>query len=137
MPRSKDFSKRQKDKKKELLKKYGCYILKNIKGDITINNPENYRLVYIKNASKNAETIGESMTYLLSKRTDFIETIAEHEETIKNITFNASNEIEGNNDNTEKLLIIIKNYKKILHRLTKLQEYGNPIQKLLLKILKL
>lgn len=135
MTRSKAFSEHQEERKQELLKKHGCYVLKNIKGDITVNNPENYNVEFNHRGKLRNESVVGMKCIIEDQHCD----IEQGKEKIEIMILNSSREIEElkrRRSNREmEYLKQIKSYDEALHKLTKLQEYGNPFQKLLLRIL--
>lgn len=133
MPRSEAFSKRQEEKKQELLKEHGCYVLKNIKGDITVNNPENYSVEY-KNKDNQLRTITPNQMKVVQSTCnikheqlmDMMEICKEKDESI--ITL--ERELTSGN-------ITLKLSSPIYDKVMKMKTNGTWFQKLLLKLLRL
>ncbi len=133
MTRSKAFSQHQEERKQELLKEHGCYILKDIKGDITVNNPENYSVEY--KVEDRFNIAHETIPFIINVIEKQNVLIINQEEKIKIITFNASNEIEKYKNEIKINQSIIDLYRPSYTIVKSIKENSNPIQKLLLRIL--
>lgn len=158
MSRSKAFSEHQEERKQELLKEHGCYVLKDIKGDITVNNPENYSVEYkvddkirhenikfiirvlenqrtlannLKNGTDELRKLKETCKFLSKQNDKNDKKIVSCEATIKEGIVSSNNLL----DREDRLLKRIKDYQKNEMNLNIIKEKGNIFQKLMLKIL--
>jgi len=155
MNRSKAFSKHQEERKQELLKKHGCYILKNIKGDITVNDPSNYSIEY-KNMNNILTMVIPRVISEVKSRDENIrnknrrieELIIDMGKTKKRcaiLSQQNDKQLFQINDKDEKIFkleadvvscgVYISKMELIYKRIIKTQESGNWLERLSLKIL--